>query len=554
MIKQIISFAVRHRILGICILCLISIGFLSARPRGTEEPENSEKKVTKVFLLHADIAKANEKLLPGVQVLVGNVKFRHDSMYMYCDSAHVYEKTNSFEAFNNVRMEQGDTLFIYGDYLFYDGQSMIAMLRNNVRMINRNTTLTTDSLNYDRVQNYGYYFEGGSLEDEKNVLTSFWGEYSPETKIAVFNIDVELNNDQMTMLSDTLEYSTETKIASIWGSSNIYNGKNHIYSELGFYNTNLEQAELLNRSVLTNEGKSLVGDSVFYDKKKGYGEAFKNVIMNDTVQKSVLTGDYCFYNELTDYAFATEKAVAIDYSQGDSLYLHADTLKLITYNNKTDSVYRDMLAFRKVRVFRQDVQAICDSLSFSTRDTCLRMFYEPVLWHGPQQILGEHIDIYMNDSTIDWAHIYNQSLSVEHVDSTFFNQVSGKEMKAYFNGNGDIRKVSVIGNVLSVYYPLDEDSTAMVMNTAESSQLDLYMENRLLERMVMSPASNGVTYPMDQIPDGKSRLASFVWLQDLRPKDKYDIFIWKGKKEDDKLKDVETREIKLPTRIIKEDE
>ena len=213
-----------------------------------------------------------------------------------------------------------------------------------------------------------------------------------------------------------------------------------------------------------------------------------------------------------------------------------------------------MLAFRKVRVFRQDVQAICDSLSFSTRDTCLRMFYEPVLWHGPQQILGEHIDIYMNDSTIDWAHIYNQSLSVEHVDSTFFNQVSGKEMKAYFNGNGDIRKVSVIGNVLSVYYPLDEDSTAMVMNTAESSQLDLYMENRLLERMVMSPASNGVTYPMDQIPDGKSRLASFVWLQDLRPKDKYDIFIWKGKKEDDKLKDVETREIKLPTRIIKEDE
>lgn len=554
MIRQIISFVVRHRILGICILCLISIGFLSARPKGGNEPDKNDKKVTKVYLLHADVAKANEKLLPGVQVLVGNVRFRHDSMYMYCDSAHVYEKTNSFEAFDNVRMEQGDTLFIYGDYLYYDGQSMIAMLRNNVRMINRNTTLTTDSLNYDRVLNYGYYFEGGSLEDEKNVLTSFWGEYSPETKIAVFNIDVELNNDQMTMLSDTLEYSTETKIASIWGPSNIYNGKNHIYSELGFYNTNLEQAELLNRSVLTNEGKSLVGDSVFYDRKKGYGEAFDNVIMNDTVQKSVLTGEYCFYNELTDYAFATERAVAIDYSQGDSLYLHADTLKLITYNNKTDSVYRDMLAYRKVRVYRQDVQAICDSLSFSTKDTCLRMFYEPVLWHGPQQILGEHIDIYMNDSTIDWAHIYNQSLSVEHVDSTFYNQVSGKEMKAYFNGNGDISKVSVLGNVLSVYYPLDEDSTAMVMNTAESSQLDLYMENRLLERMVMSPASNGVTYPMDQIPDGKSRLASFVWLQDLRPKDKYDIFIWKGKDEEDKLKDVETREIKLPTRIIKEDE
>lgn len=554
MIKKIISLAYRHRILGICILCLISISFLSARPQKDDKVDEKEKKVTKVYLLHADVAKADEKILPGVQILVGNVKFRQDSMYMFCDSAHVYEKTNSFEAFSNVHMEQGDTLFIYGDYLFYDGQSMIAMLRNNVRMINRNTTLLTDSFNYDRVANYGYYFEGGSLEDEKNVLTSFWGEYSPETKIAVFNHNVELNNSEMTLLSDTLKYSTETKIATILGPSNIYHGENHIYSELGFYNTNLEQAELLNRSVLTNEGKSLIGDSVFYDRKKGYGEAFDNVVMNDTVQKSMLTGDYCFYNELTDYAYATKRAVAIDYSQGDSLYLHADTLKLITHNLDTDSVFREMLAYRKVRIFRSDVQAICDSLAFSTLDTCLRMYYDPVMWHGKQQILGEQIDIYMNDSTIDWAHIYNQSLSVEHVDSTFFNQVSGKEMKAYFDGRGEIYKVSVIGNVLSVYYPLDEDSTAMVMNTAESSQLDCYIENRTLEKLVMSPASNGITYPMDQIPPDKSRLASFVWLQDLRPKDKYDIFVWKGKDDDQKLEEKETREIKLPTRDIKEDE
>lgn len=550
MTGKIRSFLSRHCPALVFLAIIVTFTVSSAHP----QQEEKGQKVTKVYLLHADIAKADEKKLPGVQILVGNVKFRHDSMYMYCDSAHVYESTNSFEAFNHVHMEQGDTLFIDGDHLYYDGTSMIAMMRNNVVMINRNTTLMTDSFNFDRVANLGYYFDGGSLSDEKNVLTSIWGQYSPETKIAKFNHDVELNNDQMTMLSDTLVYSTVTKIATIVGPSNIYSNQNHIYSELGYYNTDTEQAELLNRSILTSDTKMLTGDSIFYDKKKGYGEAFFDVFMNDTANKNILTGDYCFYNELTDYAYATHKAVAIDYSQGDSLFLHADTLKLVTYNMDTDSMYRDMLAYRKVRVFRLDVQAICDSMTFSTKDSCLQMFYEPVVWHGKQQILGEKIDIYMNDSTLDWAHIYNQSLSVEHVDSNYYNQVSGKEIKAYFNGEGEIYKIDVIGNVLSVYYPQEEDSTVMLMNVAETSLLNIYVEDRRIEKMVMSPASNGVSYPLDQIPAGEDFLKNFVWLADLRPKDKNDIFVWKGKKEEDKLKEQEVREIKLPTRVLVEGE
>ena len=150
-----------------------------------KEPEN---KKTKVYLLHANQGQADKLARPDVQVLIGNVKLRHDSMYMFCDSALIYEKTNSVEAFSNVRMEQGDTLFIYGDYLYYDGMTQIAQIRENVKMINRNTTLLTDSLNYDRLYDLGYYFEGGTLMDEENVLTSDWGEYSPATKQSVFTL------------------------------------------------------------------------------------------------------------------------------------------------------------------------------------------------------------------------------------------------------------------------------------------------------------------------------------------------------------------------------
>lgn len=524
----------RHRILVVSVLCLFGFCLLAqVRPakKGEQKPAKS-----KVYLLHSDVLKKSPlNPDPDAQILIGNVAFRHDSVYMYCDSACFYEKTNSLEAFDNVKMVQGDTLFLYGDYLFYDGNTQIAQVRYNVRMENKNTTLLTDSLNYDRIYNLGYYFDGGTLMDEENVLTSEWGEYSPATKISVFNYDVKLVNPKFTLTSDTLRYSTATKIANILGPSDIVSDANHIYSELGFYNTQIGQAELLDRSVLTNEGKRLIGDSLFYDRVKGYGEAFDNVIMTDTVNKNMLTGDYCYYNELTKYAFATKKAVVVDYSQGDSLFMHADTLQMYTYYLNTDSMFRETRAYHKVRMYRADVQGVCDSLVFSSKDSCLTMYYDPILWNNNQQLLGEKIMIYMNDSTIDWAHIQNQALSVEQLDSTSYNQVTGKEMKAWFQG-GEMRKVDVIGSVRLVYYPMESDSTLIGMNVSETSLLNMFLENRKMKKMIMSPKSNGTLYPMLQRPPEKMKLDNFVWFDYIRPLDKEDIFEWRGKKAGQELK------------------
>ena len=534
----------RHRILVVSVLCLFGFCLLaqvSPAKKGEQKPAKS-----KVYLLHSDVLKKSPlNPDPDAQILIGNVAFRHDSVYMYCDSACFYEKTNSLEAFDNVKMVQGDTLFLYGDYLFYDGNTQIAQVRYNVRMENKNTTLLTDSLNYDRIYNLGYYFDGGTLMDEENVLTSEWGEYSPATKISVFNYDVKLVNPKFTLTSDTLRYSTATKIANILGPSDIVSDANHIYSELGFYNTQIGQAELLDRSVLTNEGKRLIGDSLFYDRVKGYGEAFDNVIMTDTVNKNMLTGDYCYYNELTKYAFATKKAVVVDYSQGDSLFMHADTLQMYTYYLNTDSMFRETRAYHKVRMYRADVQGVCDSLVFSSKDSCLTMYYDPILWNNNQQLLGEKIMIYMNDSTIDWAHIQNQALSVEQLDSISYNQVTGKEMKAWFQG-GEMRKVDVIGSVRLVYYPMESDSTLIGMNVSETSLLNMFLENRKMKKMIMSPKSNGTLYPMLQRPPEKMKLDNFVWFDYIRPLDKEDIFEWRGKKAGQELKKSNRSAVPLP--------
>ena len=515
--RIVFKFLSRHRYLLTGILCLFGICLLSAQDKKGEP----EKKKTRVDLLYADEAQADDQVRPDVQVLIGSVKLRHDSMYMYCDSALIFKRINSVEAFGNVRMEQGDTLFIYGDYLYYDGMAQLAMLRENVRMINRNTELTTDSLNYDRIYNLGYYFDGGTLTDEENVLTSVWGEYSPATKIAVFNHEVKLTNPRFVLTSDTLKYHTETKVATILGPSDIVSDNNHIYSERGIYNTVTEQAELLDRSILTNQGKKLTGDSLFYDRKLGYGEAFDHVQMNDTVNRNMLTGDYCFYNELTGNALATDRAVAVDYSQGDSLFMHGDTLRLVTYHLNTDSMYREMRVYHKVRAFRTDIQAVCDSLVYNSKDSCMTMYTDPVLWYG---------------STIDWAHIINQALTVEQKDTLHYNQVSGKEMKAYFVG-GEMRQVDVNGNVLVIFYPVEErDSSLILMNYSEGGFLRMMLKDRKMERGAFIGKANGTAYPMEQIPADKYRLPSFVWLDYIRPLDKEDIFNWRGKKSDAVLK------------------
>ncbi|MBQ8674075.1 MAG: hypothetical protein IJ511_08520 [Bacteroides sp.] len=531
----------RHRYWLTGILCLFAVCLL-----GAQERNRGEKKKTRIDLLHADEVQADRQLLPDVQILVGSVKLRHDSMYMYCDSALVFEKSNSVQAFGNVRMEQGDTLFTYGDYLNYDGTTQLAELRENVRLINRNTVLTTDSLNYDRLYNLAYYFEGGTLTDEENVLTSYWGEYSPATKLAVFNHDVKLVNSRFTLTSDTLKYSTLSKIATILGPSDIVSDNNHIYSERGEYNTLTEQAFLLDRSVLTNDGKKLTGDSLFYDRKLGYGEVFRDVQMNDTVNRNMLTGNYCFYNELTGNAVATDRAVAVDYSQGDSLFMHADTLRLMTFYLNTDSVYREMRAYHKVRAYRRDIQAVCDSLVYNSKDSCMTMYTDPVLWYGSQQLLGEEIKVYMNDSTIDWAHIINQALAVEMKDTLHYNQVAGKEMKAFFV-EGDMRQVDVNGNVLVIYYPVEEkDSTLMMLNYTEGSFMRMELKERKMERGMFIGKANGIAYPMDQIPPERYRLPSFAWFDYIRPRSKEDIFHWRGKHADDVLKKSERKSVVSP--------
>ncbi len=494
---------------------------IMAAAKAQEPPENAppEGVVRIVEMREAHLGFKRE----GFEAMIfsGDVVFFHEGAYMYCDSAYLYQETNSFEAFSNVMMEQGDTIFVYGDYLHYDGNTKLARLRDNIRMEDQTMTLFTDSLNYDRVLNLGYYFDGGMIVDDENELTSYWGQYAPDTKEALFSDSVKLVNEDYTIYADTLKYNTETKIADILGPSRIVSDSGYIHTDRGWYNTVTEDSRLLDRSkVYSNDGtKVLIGDTIYYNRLTGEGEVFGDMYLEDQERKAILRGNYGFYNEKTEFGLATDSAYAIDFSQQDSLFLHGDTLMM-----STDSIYRDIKAFYQVRIYRSDLQAISDSVHYSSRDSMIYMRGDPVIWNENNQVLGEMIDIYLNDSTVEKAHIRDYALAIQdRREEKQYNQLSGKDMTAFFR-DGAICRVLVEGSAESLYYVVEQDSTMIGLNRMESPYFSIDIENEQITKLKGWSAVKGSTTPLSQLKPEELTLKGFTWLDYLRPTGPDDIF------------------------------
>jgi len=493
-------------------------------------PKANRNQSNKVFLENADILSANEAVSTDYQVLKGNVRFRRGDMYMFCDSAYFYAETSSLDAFGNVRMNQGDTLWVYSDVLHYYGDQGVAELRNNVRLENRSTTLLTDALDYEINSNVGYYFNGGTIVDNRNntELSSQFGRYELDTKQAEFSRDVHLINDRYEMFTDMLDYNTQNHIARITTETLIVSDSNTINTSNGWYNTSADDATLYQRSLITTkDGKTLLGDTVYYNRNRNYGEARGNVVITDPTNKVILDGDYGYHDESTHYSYVTRRARAREFSQQDTIYLHADTLLTLINHVVNDSVndsVRVLRAFNQVRFYRSDMQGICDSLQLSEADTIINMYNHAVVWNQQRQIFGDEINVHLNDSTADWATLPMGGSMAEHLGEIYYDQLSGKKMKAYFE-NKELRQLEVDGNVQVIMFPQEKDSTYNKMVHAESSYMRLNLKPKQeVDRIIMWPEVSGKVIPLFLAKKSDMYLPQFQWYDALRPKSPEDIY------------------------------
>ena len=523
---------------GFCLVWAVSAPYSKKKRKKTDE---------RVYLVHADELRYNQySPVPDAQILSGRVHFTHAGSQLWCDSAYFFQESNSVEAFGHVRFAQGDTLSLTCDYADYDGADQMMHARRNVVLKHRTQTLYTDSLDYDRIYSLAYFFEGGKLVDGRDRLVSDWGAYSTATRQASFYYGVEMYSGKNHITTDTLHYDTRTSIAHVVGPSTITSKGSIIHTTDAYTNSRTDRSQLFGRSTIVDKDKSITGDSLYHDNNNGNNEGFGNVVYIDKANKNELHADRLFYNEKTGYGYATRRALMLDYSQKDTLWMHADSMKIYTFNIGTDSVYRKVHAFPHVRAYRQDVQAVCDSLVFSSLDSCMTMYRDPVAWNANRQLLGEVMKVYMNDSTIRKAEIIGQALSVEQVDAKqHYNQVSSARMDAYFV-DGAMRRTDATGNVKTIYYNVDSrDSALTELNYLETDTMRMYLApDRKLER-IWASKSVGTMYPITQIPADKRLLPEFAWFDYMRPADKDDIFRWRGKRGGSELRAIRRREAPL---------
>ena len=549
--KRHIALGCRHRTMLAMILCLLA---LCVTLPALGQRKNARVEDDRIYLDHADSLYYDKFRLGDKQIVRGNVKFRHKGSTLMCDSAYFKQVENKFEAYGHVRMYQGDTLEIRCDTALYDGNAEMVHAQHNVVVVHRKTSqLHTDNLVYDQKFDIVYYDQGGNYEDKVKgmTLSSDLGKYNLNSKEAEFFYDVTLKTKTHIIKTDTLLYDSRqdrahvrggvTKVnpgsAPSWKKSVVHSIKDGYDVEttncLFYMKTN--KVELFDKSSIVTDTRSISGDSLFYDSEKQISRGLGKVDYVDHKNKNQLVADAVDYNEASGIGLATRNPVFIDFSQKDTLYMHADTIRLETFYINTDSVYRKVHCYRKVRLYRNDVQAVCDSLVLNSKDSTLTMYFDPIVWNATRQLLGDSIKVFMADSTVREANVMSRALSIEqmndheHPGKVYYNQVASQRMNAYFD-QGKMRMSEAVGNVQTVYYPVEDRDTSLIgMVYMETDTMRMFLsEERRLDK-IWASKSEGVLYPMTQIPPSKDRLPNFGWYDYIRPANKDDIYYIEGR-------------------------
>ena len=478
---------------------------------------SQEKK--RVDIEQADFLESNEKIAENAQRLVGNVRIRHEDILMWCDSAYTYTGTNRVDAFGNVHINQADTVDLYARKVYYNGDNSEARAYHNVRLINNNTTLFTDTLYYDMEANIGYYDNHGKIVDSTNTLTSVVGKYFVETNLVHFYKEVEGHSEKYTLTSDTLQYNTKTGRIFIEGPTTIRDSLNTLYAEKGWYDTETGEAELLKNPVVYNETQQLTANYIKYNETDGNGRALGSVKIEDFENKLIITGNTSDYSEKLETATVTDSALFIMYSEKDTLFLHADTLKTVPDIVEDEKI---IMAFYGTRFFRSDIQGICDSLVYFTKDSLVQLFKNPVIWSDTHQLTADHIEMQQHTDSPDELHLRNNSFIISKLDSGRFDQIKGKDMTGLVVQN-ELDRIDVNGSGQMLYYAREEEDI-IGLNRVESSKITIRFREGKVFRIAFYQSPEGVLKPLFELTEEEKTLGGFEWKIHLRPLSKYDVF------------------------------
>jgi lipopolysaccharide export system protein LptA len=477
-------------------------------------------------------------------VLVGKVALKQEGTIFYGDSVVYNRNARIVEAFKNVHINDNDSIHAYSDYLLYHTNTRVAFMKKKVRLTDGTSTLYTEELQYDVAPRVGVYRKGGRVVNGTSVLTSDEGTYYADLKDFYFKDDVKLRDPQYYLESDSLLYNTNTEIATFISETYIEDSvKRTILTSEGYYDLKNKNASFGKRPIIHDGSMIIIANQVDTDDRTGTSILTGNAVFRDTAEGLSVLANSIVSDRNTGSMVATQDPLMIITQEKDSTFITADTLysgrlnelgdsaaidtitrtqQRADANPGNDSANRFFRAYHHVKVFSDSLQAVCDSLFYSGKDSTFRLFNDPVVWSGSSQVTGDTIYMYTKNKKPHQLYVFENGLMVNKTGVDMFNQIKGNRLFGYFN-QGEIENIRAKGNAESIYYAMDDQDKLIGINKATSDIIDMRFKNKELNKVVFISEVTGTMLPLRQATEEDRRLRSFKWHEDRRPKSKFEL-------------------------------
>lgn len=475
----------------------------------------------KIIVEHSDFADINQNEIPDALLLTGNVRISHDGVIMNCNKAYYFQKENYIKAFGDVRMVQGDTLFLNGRNAEYNGNIKQAFATGNVVMRSPDMTLVTDTINFDRNTQEAWYNTYGTITNKENVLKSKSGRYYVAQKKFQFLTAVTLTNPKYVLKSNHLDYFNNSGHSYLFGPSTITSEQNFIYTEKGFYDSKKNVGHFLRKSYIKYNDRLIEGDSLYYDRKIEFASATNNVKITDTINKGIVKGHYAEVFKQKDSMYVTKRAVAINLVDKDSVYIHG---KILMITGKPEN--RIIRAFKNARFYKTDLAGKCDSIHSSQKTNLTQLIGRPILWNFENQMTGDVMHLIGNDKTekLDSLKVLNNAFIIsKDTLGTGYNQVKGLNLYGKFRDN-KLYEADIVKNTEVIYYMYNDKNELIGINKNVSSKINMTLDGNTIDTMTFFTNVDGDIYPEKDLPENARKLRGFIWRGDEIIKSKDDIF------------------------------
>jgi len=521
-----------------------------------------------VNIIHADRLGFSKKDTANiVQYGAGNVAAQQNNTLFYSDSAVLNQQTKVFQAYGHVHINDADSTHIYGDYMRYHFDTKLAYMQKNVTLTDGKSTLTTNDLEYDLNTKIGVYKNGGKVVNGSSVLTSKEGVYYDDLKDVFFRKNVVLIDPKYKLYADSLLYNTQTELATFIGPTRIIDSANReIITSEGFYDMKNRVAQFGKRPKIKDGKTILIADNIYADDASGKRTAEGRAVYIDSTEGISIMANLLVDDRINNIVLATKDPLMIIKQDADSIYVTADTIlsgildkndsntvirpdtttsrngiakidstkksnigtdtlkgKIVVNNPADSNSNRYMKAFHHVRIFSDSLQAVSDSLYYSGLDSVFRLFTDPVVWTGNSQVTGDTIYLFTKNKKPERMYVFENGMMVNKTGPNQYNQIKGNTINGYFL-DGEIDYMRARGSAESIYYVQDEDSAYVGVNRSTADIIDMRFQKRELNKVVFINDVKGTTTPFRQVNFSEMRLRNFKWLDNRRPKTKFELF------------------------------